>query len=195
MKRLRNNSSIMQEKKENLSNEDMKIHILMKDKRWEKFPLKKICQRTLRLALVSTNGEIEKCGISVLASNDKEIANLNLKFRGFDKPTNILSWPEYDLKNDKPGALPKKLCKILESRGDELSLGNLALSFDTCQIEAENRLIKFKDHITHLLLHGCLHLLGFNHEEAQDAKRMEKIEINLLSSIGIKNPYQSKQCR
>ena len=173
----------------------MRIDILTQDSRWESIPLKEPCRKALILSLAFTKENLGKYGISVLACDDSEIANLNLKFRGVNKSTNILAWPEYDLKNDRPGSLPKGLNTIVNKCSSEISLGNLALSFDRCFSEAQQSSLNFRDYITHLCLHGCLHLLGFDHVDEKDATLMEEIEVNLLYSVGIKNPYEFDKYR
>ena len=173
----------------------MKTSTLIKDKRWDLVKLSRICDKALQLALMTIEDRYLKCGISVLACNDAEIAKLNLKFRGKDSPTNILSWPEYDLRNNQPGQLPQAVANISDKKNAGILLGNLALSFDTCFNEAKNSSLNFTDYLTHLCLHGCLHLLGFDHEKEKDARLMEKTEVNLLSSVGIKNPYERDEYR
>ena len=104
--------------------------------------------------------------IAIVLANDEEIRELNKQFRGKNKPTNVLSFPN-----------------------EEEPLGDVILSYDTIEREAEEQGKTFRDHAAHLIVHGVLHLLGFDHENARDAKKMEAIEVKLLSELGISNPY------
>ena len=164
-------------------------NIVLKDDRWKKLPLKKIAVTALNLIVddvLQKNNDFE---ISILATNDPEVIYLNNNFRGFNSSTNILSWPEHRYERKKPGLFPRPISTSFVYSDGLNFLGNLAISFDRCSIEAEDANLVFKDHITHLLIHGCLHLFGFDHENELDAKLMEDIEIELLSKLGIRNPY------
>ena len=167
----------------------MKINILINDLRWSKTKLQDTCERSFGLAMSVSDEMNFNPEVSILACNDKEICELNEKFRGQNSPTNILSWPEYELKSEIPGQPPRKMKAVVEEASRLTFIGNLAISFDRCSTESKESEITFDDHMTHILLHGCLHLLGFDHQNDLDANLMEGMEINLLSSIGIKNPY------
>lgn len=125
---------------------------------------------------------LSRVEISILLADDVELQRLNKQFRDKDQPTNVLSFPELNL---KPG-------DILEfsPKGDYIFLGDIAMSYDTIQREAEDRGITFHDHVLHLFVHSLLHLLGFDHTNDQDAERMEHIEIEILSLFGIESPYK-----
>lgn len=168
----------------------MIINIKFKDKRWLKIPLEEIGKGALKLIIDKFLGKDNNFEVSILASDDVEIRELNKNFRGIDGSTNIISWPEYETQSNQPGHIPDLVDK-LKSGFEELTfLGNLAISFDRCSIEAEEKNIHFEDHVLHLLLHGCLHLIGFDHQNELDAFLMEDIEIRLLSRVDIKNPYE-----
>ena len=168
----------------------MKANIVFEDSRWQILPLKKIALASLNLVADNVFLNSKDLEISILASNDCELMDLNKQFRGHNVPTNILSWPEHDYKRTKPGELPKRISKSSDCINGSYFLGNLAISFDRCSTEAENRNITVEDHIAHLLIHGCLHLVGFDHDNKLDAILMENIEKKLLSDLGIKNPYE-----
>ena len=167
----------------------MKADIVVEDKRWKKLPLDEIACVSLSLVehdMLDSNEDFE---ISILATNDCGMTQLNEEARGFNESTNILSWPEYNYKRVKPGAFPKRISKRTHYSEGADFLGNIAISYDRCSIEADQRKIEFKDHIAHLLIHGCLHLIGFEHENELDATLMEHTEKRLLLQLGIKNPY------
>lgn len=114
--------------------------------------------------------------VSVLLANDDLIRTLNRTYRNKDAPTNVLSFPLLD--EDEP----------LAPEGP-ITLGDVALSFETLQRESETSLKRFQDHMTHLVVHGTLHLLGYDHEDEEDADRMEEREIMILGRMGLTNPY------
>ena len=117
---------------------------------------------------------------SVLFTDDAELHALNRQWRGKDKPTNVLSFPMHT-----PGQLA-----LLDAAGPPVMLGDIALSFDTCAREAEDKAIPLQDHASHLLIHGLLHLAGFEHEtDAARAAEMEALEIKALAILGIADPY------
>ena len=172
----------------------MKIDILCTDTRWSESFLKKVSKQSFELALSSLRIEEKNFEICLLACNNDEIQDLNMRFRGIDSPTNILSWPEFDFVGKNKGGLTADT-KQTSIPGEDIFvfLGNIAIAYDLCSDECLNRHIKFWDHITHLLLHGCLHLLGYTDKKSIDAKVMEDLEIKLLDRIGIKNPYYEIQ--
>lgn len=119
--------------------------------------------------------------LSILACDDTRIAALNADFRGKPMPTNVLSWPTEDLIPDTPGALPPP--------PKDPELGDIALAFQTCAREAENAGKPMDHHITHLLVHGLLHCLGYDHENDPDAALMEATETRVLARLGVPDPY------
>ena len=123
----------------------------------------------------------EDASAVVMACSDEEIARLNKDFRGIPQPTNVLSWPSTDLVSDVTGQVP--------SLAFDPELGDIAMSFETCTGEAEASGIAIADHVTHLLIHASLHLLGYDHIKERDAELMEQIEIYVLAKLGISNPY------
>ena len=117
---------------------------------------------------------------SLLFTSDAQVHELNKKWRGKDKPTNVLSFPmleRYDL-------------LALEADGPPEMLGDIALAFETCQREATEKGVSLRDHTTHLLVHGFLHLAGHDHVDSDEqAAAMEKLEIEALAILGIADPY------
>ena len=140
-----------------------------------------------RAALEGAGLAPEAHAIVLLACDDARIAQLNADFRGREAPTNVLSWPAFDLSPAAPGAPPQ--APPSGGPGPRLPLGDVAISLETAAREAEERGISLKSHAAHLILHGCLHLLGYDHETEEDAARMEGIETRVLAGLGISNPY------
>lgn len=122
--------------------------------------------------------------VTVLGCDDARIASLNADFRGKPEPTNVLSWPSADRAPDGPGEKPA----VPATDGDK-ELGDIAIAFQTCAREACAQRKKARDHVTHLLVHGMLHLLGYDHIRDEDAALMEKTETKILGKMGISNPY------
>lgn len=118
--------------------------------------------------------------ISLLACDDGAIAELNKDFRGKASPTNVLSWPAEEL---TPPALPQP------DPDGTLPLGDIAISFDTCAREAAAAGKPLDLHVTHLIVHGVLHLLGYDHEIDSDAEVMERLEVEILGNLGHPDPY------
>jgi len=113
--------------------------------------------------------------ISVLVVGEARSRALNRRYRGRDKSTNVLSFPAA-----KAVAGPAQL------------LGDLVICPTVLRREARAQHKRLKDHWTHLIVHGLLHLIGYDHEQARDARRMERREIRILRGMGIANPYRSR---
>jgi probable rRNA maturation factor len=118
--------------------------------------------------------------VSLLMTSDEEVQILNAEWRGKDKPTNVLSFP----------MLAREDLLDLDEDGPPEMLGDLALAYETCAREAEEKGISLEDHAAHLMIHGLLHLAGLDHEISdEDAREMEILEIKALALIGIADPY------
>ena len=121
---------------------------------------------------------------SLLFTSDAEVHTLNREWRGKDKPTNVLSFP----------MLERAELLALGGMGEGDSppelLGDIALAYETCAREAAEKGIRLEHHAAHLIIHGLLHLAGYDHEtSAQDAAEMEALEIKALAMMGIADPY------
>ena len=143
------------------------------------------CHRVLKAALEAVaeldgpfDGPVE---VSVLLTDDDAVQILNRDWRGKDKPTNVLSFPSGD--EDTPSVLPK---------GAPQLLGDIAVAFETLSREADEQHKSAADHYSHLLVHGMLHLLGFDHETDEQADEMEPLEIEILAGLGIDSPYPDR---
>ena len=129
----------------------------------------------------------EDCEVVLLACDDARIAALNAEFRGKPKATNVLSWPSQDLAPEEPGGIP--FPPEGDFPGAPPALGDIALAWETCRAEAEAAGLPLASHLRHLIVHGMLHLLGYDHETDADAERMECLEIEILDAMGVANPY------
>ncbi len=118
--------------------------------------------------------------VAVRLTDDAEVQTLNRDFRGKDKPTNVLSFPQ--VQDDL-------LAGLANSDDGEILLGDIVLARETCAREAEEKAISLIDHATHLIVHGTLHLVGYDHGDDVSAAAMEAIEVKALASLGIANPY------
>jgi probable rRNA maturation factor len=118
--------------------------------------------------------------ISITLSGDEQVRALNAEWRGKDKPTNVLSFPMADERD------------LLQANvaGLELLLGDIILARGTCSAEAAEKGVSIEDHATHLIVHGTLHLLGYDHLEDGQAADMESREARALERLGIRNPYE-----
>jgi probable rRNA maturation factor len=120
--------------------------------------------------------------ISIRLTSDEKVRALNSEWRGKDKPTNVLSFPMTeadDLAN-------------VGSEGPELMLGDIVLARGVCEREAAERAVPVETHATHLLVHGTLHLLGYDHHHDDEAADMESREVRALARLGIDDPYGVK---
>jgi probable rRNA maturation factor len=118
--------------------------------------------------------------ISVTLTGDDQVRELNAHWRGKDKPTNVLSFPmadELDLTRANVD-------------GRELLLGDIIIARGVCETEAADKGVTVEQHATHLLVHGTLHLLGYDHQHEAEAADMEAREIRALERLGIANPYE-----
>ena len=125
--------------------------------------------------------------VAIKLSDNAEVQTLNRDYRDKDKPTNILSFPQTP---------PDLLVAIASSAtggaaGDdsEAILGDMILAYEICVGEAADKGISLSDHVTHLIIHGTLHLLGYDHIEEEEAIRMEALEIDIMTGLGLSDPY------
>jgi len=118
--------------------------------------------------------------LSVTLTGDEQVRSLNAKWRGKDKTTNVLSFPMADELDFTRANVD----------GPELLLGDVILAHGVCEQEAAEKGVSFEDHAAHLLVHGTLHLLGYDHHDEAEATDMEAREVRALKRLGIANPYE-----
>lgn len=112
--------------------------------------------------------------LSLVFTNDAEIREINAEWRDKDKPTNVLSFPAYPIQpGDEPGPM----------------LGDIVIARETVEREAVELEKTFDDHLTHLLVHGFLHLFGYDHMDEEEAEEMEGLETRILARLGLSDPY------
>ena len=151
------------------------------DDRWLDVQLEDIAVRTVNSTLREYDPSLVSCEIHILATDDQTIQQLNARFRHQNKPTNVLSWQAGDI------SLPD----TLDDHEKYHFLGDIAVSYDTLIMESETFGLTLDNHLSHLLVHSTLHLVGFTHYQIEDEKRMEGLETRILATMGIANPYDS----
>ena len=164
----------------------MIIDLNNEDARWEGVGLEGQVQAAAIAVLERLGIDPEEAELSVLGCDDARIAELNAEFRGKPTPTNVLSWPAEERAAEIEGDMPET--PEADPFG-AIELGDIAIAFETCAREAEEAGKTLEAHATHLLVHGILHLLGFDHERDRDATLMEGLETEILGKMGIEDPY------
>ena len=145
------------------------IYIFQNEVKWKTAEI-----NTVRKVIKVT--KIQRNGITIRLSNDKDIKIFNLKWKGINKSTNILSF----LNNDQ----------VFSFQNNIIYLGDIIISYDTLLKEVKIKKIDFKDHLSHILIHGILHLKGYTHDKEEDTRIMQNEEKRLLKNLHIKNPYK-----
>lgn len=163
------------------------VDTLIEDARWEAFGLADLAETASRAALVGVGLPADGFEISLLGCSDARIAVLNADFRGKPQPTNVLSWPSDERGAERDGGAPDRPAPGHPGMPEEL--GDIAIAWETCEREAVEQGKPMRDHVTHLLVHGTLHLLGYDHVRPADAALMEGAEVRILAGMGLANPY------
>tara|TARA_R100001039_G_C1843248_1_gene103868 strand:+ start:1624 stop:2112 length:489 start_codon:yes stop_codon:yes gene_type:complete len=158
--------------------------VVIEDDRWEAAGLEDLAEHAARATLEHLALNPEDWEISLLGCDDARIAVLNEDFRDKPQPTNVLSWPSEERGAEMPGAVPEPPLP-----GYDPELGDIAIAWDTCAREAAEGDKPLADHVTHLIVHAVLHLLGYDHVRDQDATLMETTEVEILGKLGVSDPY------
>ena len=163
------------------------VDCVIEDDRWQAAGIDALALRAVLATLADLAIPATGFTLSLLACDDARIATLNAEFRGKPMPTNVLSWPATELAPDRDGNWPKP--PVPGPADDPCSLGDIAIAYETCAAEALAANKTFADHVTHLIVHGLLHCLGYDHIREGDAELMEVTEVRILASLGISDPY------
>ncbi len=118
--------------------------------------------------------------VAVRLSDDAEVQALNRDYRGKDRPTNVLSFPQYDQQD---------FAMLANTDDGEILLGDIVLALETCTREAAAKGVSLADHAAHLMVHGTLHLLGYDHLDDVSGDAMEAMETKALAKLGLADPY------
>lgn len=162
----------------------MTVDLIIEDPRWADADLAALAEQAVEAALHGVGLDPQAFEVSLLACDDARIAVLNAEFRDKGQPTNVLSWPSEERAPEVDGEPP-----LAPSLPMDAELGDIAIAYDTCAREAKEGGIPFAHHVTHLLVHGTLHLLGYDHIRDGDAALMEGQEAQILRNLDIPDPY------
>lgn len=171
------------------------IDIGMTTDTWKKaFPkLKKKAEQAAALAFLKAKKpkafENRAFEITLILSTDGALKKLNRDYRDKDKPTNVLSFPQFDVRN-----LKKKDMAVFPADAS-LPLGDVVMALQTVKREAKEQGKTVEAHTIHLIVHGVLHLLGYDHMNSKDAKNMEKLESDILDILGYPHPYHETNAK
>jgi len=136
-----------------------------------------VIHRAIATAAEMVDADIGETELAIMLTDDAGIRTLNSNWRGIDKPTNVLSFPALPPSGPRgPDDAPRML-------------GDIAIAYETTRSEADEEQKPFDHHLSHLAVHGFLHLIGYDHEKDDDAEAMEALEREILSQLGIPDPY------
>jgi len=149
------------------------IDVMFESPLWARQPTaEEMVRRAIGEAAAATDAPAG-AGLSVMLADDRAVRALNARWRGQDKPTNVLSFP------------------AVSTRGNGM-LGDIAIAYETTAREAQAEGKLFTDHLAHLAVHGFLHLLGYDHASDDEAESMERLERVILAQLGIADPYGAR---
>ncbi len=168
------------------------VDVVIKDNRWQS----KITDPILFFESIINNiTELQFC-ISLLLADDNTLCELNNKFRNINKPTNVLSFPQYDDMHELKEHIVRNMQFLQHDIKNDVKeienvifLGDIAISYDKISIEAKIYNKTFEERLAHIFVHGVLHMLGFDHDTEKDRKEMEDTEVMILRKLGISDPY------
>jgi probable rRNA maturation factor len=150
------------------------IDVIVESALWDALPqAEQTVRNAVTQALAALNGRTD-AALAVLLTDDAAVQRLNATWRGLDKPTNVLSFPA--------AAAP-----------DSAHLGDIAIAFETTAREARDEGKPLAHHVTHLAVHGFLHLVGYDHQSDAEAETMEQLERDILARLNVPDPYLAQQ--
>ncbi|WP_441228277.1 rRNA maturation RNase YbeY [Tardiphaga sp. 20_F10_N6_6] len=137
-----------------------------------------VIHRAIEAAAAMVDTDTADAELAIMLTDDAGIRTLNQNWRGIDKPTNVLSFPALQPPEgaDEPDDMPRML-------------GDIAIAYETTRREADEEEKSFANHLSHLAIHGFLHLVGYDHEKDDEAEEMEALEREILATLGIPDPY------
>lgn len=137
-----------------------------------------VIHRAIEAAAAMVDTDTADAELAIMLTDDAGIRTLNQNWRGIDKPTNVLSFPALQPPEgaDEPDDMPRML-------------GDIAIAYETTRREADDEEKTFANHLSHLAIHGFLHLVGYDHEKDDEAEEMEALEREILATLGIPDPY------
>jgi probable rRNA maturation factor len=140
-----------------------------------------VIHRAIATAAEMIEADVDDAELAVMLTDDAGIRTLNSNWRGIDKPTNVLSFPALQPTGPRgPDDAPRML-------------GDIAIAYQTTRKEADDEQKPFDHHLSHLAVHGFLHLIGYDHEKDDDAEAMEALETEILAQLGIPDPYADRE--
>ena len=140
-----------------------------------------VIDRAIAAAAGIVDADIGEAELAVMLTDDAGIRTLNGNWRGIDKPTNVLSFPALQPTGPTgPDDAPRML-------------GDIAIAYETTRKEADDEQKPFVHHLSHLAIHGFLHLIGYDHEKDDEAETMESLETEILAQLGIPDPYTDRE--
>lgn len=155
----------------------MIVSIEVEDESWSALAkLEELATQAVTVTLAEAAPDAKHCEVALLFTDDAAIAGINNEWRGKNTPTNVLSFPA-------PDGMPVP-------DGEPRPLGDIALAFGVIAREAAEQGKTLRDHTVHLIVHGTLHLVGYDHESEGEAEEMEQLETGILKGLGISNPYE-----
>jgi probable rRNA maturation factor len=157
------------------------IEVLVVADCWQTEPdAEAVIHRAINAAAEIADADVGEAELAVMLTDDTGLQTLNRNWRGIDKPTNVLSFPALQpTGSGTPDDAPRML-------------GDIAIAYQTTRKEADDEQKPFGHHLSHLAVHGFLHLIGYDHEKPEDAEAMESLEQEILAQLGIPDPYADR---
>jgi probable rRNA maturation factor len=140
-----------------------------------------VIHRAIATAAEIVDADLGEAELAVMLTDDAGMRTLNSNWRGIDQPTNVLSFPALPPTGPRGGDNAPRM------------LGDIAISYETTRNEADDEQKPFDHHLSHLAVHGFLHLIGYDHEKDDDAEAMEALELEILAQLGIPDPYAERE--